>query len=75
MSLLRDRRTARKLTLKHVADQVGTDAGNLSRIERGDQFAGRDLAKRLADFFDLSVEQVLYPETQTASETSEASAA
>lgn len=61
MGILRERRTTRGLTLQQVADHVGTDVGNLSRIERGRQFPGRELAKTIADYYGIPVEQVLYP--------------
>jgi hypothetical protein len=43
---------------------VGSDTGNLSRIETGEQIARRDLAARLAAFFapDINELHILYPE-------------
>ena len=49
---LREIREKRKLTLAEVAREVGTDAGNLSRIEMGSQVPSRDLARGLYDFYD-----------------------
>lgn len=72
MSVLRERRKQRRLTLKAVADAVGTDPGNLSRIERGTQFPGRELARDLATFFDLPVERVLYPDQAAQASTTSA---
>lgn len=66
MGPIRQARIDRGLTLKQVADVVGTDPGNLSRIERGEQFPGRDLARALADHLGLTVEQVLYPDRESA---------
>lgn len=55
MSKLRTARTAKNLTLAAVANAVGTDPGNLSRIERGEQAPSRELARLLYDYFDGSV--------------------
>lgn len=51
MSALRTARKARKLTLAKVAQAVGTDPGNLSRIERGEQAPSRELARQLFSYF------------------------
>ena len=66
MTVLRKCRKDRGLTLEIVATEIGTDAGNLSRIERGRQFPGRELARELASYYGLSIEQVLYPEAEEA---------
>lgn len=60
---LKTLRLARGLTLQDVADAVGSDTGNISRIENGEQ-KSVELAPRLAKFFgeELTVVQVLYPE-------------
>ena len=51
-------------TLTQVADAVGTDAGNLSRIENGKQRASPDMAEKLARHFGYAITeiQILYPE-------------
>lgn len=51
MKTLRTVREKRKLTLDDVARKVGCNAGNLSRIERGEQMPSRNLARELYDFF------------------------
>ncbi|EKE82929.1 helix-turn-helix domain-containing protein [Idiomarina xiamenensis] len=45
--LLREYRRAAGFTLEDVAHRAGTDGGNLSRIERGDQQPSVDLTRRL----------------------------
>ncbi len=61
---LRTLRKARGLSLQHVADAVGADTGNLSRIERIEQYPSRELAASLAKFFGPPLDelQVMYPE-------------
>ena len=61
MNPIRQARSDRGLTLRKVADAVGTDPGNLSRIERGEQSPGLELARGLSEFYGLPVEQILYP--------------
>lgn len=57
-------RLKRKKTLQEVADAVGTDTGNLSRIERGTQVPSKVMAEKLAQYFDNEVTetQIIYPE-------------
>lgn len=57
-------RHTRKLSLEQVADAVGTDTGNLSRIERGQQVPSKVMAEKLAKYFDNEVTetQIIYPE-------------
>lgn len=52
------------LTIQQLASSVGIDPGNLSRIERGIQVPGRDLAQRLSRHFDgaLTEMEIIYPE-------------
>jgi transcriptional regulator with XRE-family HTH domain len=51
-------------TLTQVAEAVGTDAGNLSRIENGKQRPSPDMAEKLARHFGYAITeiQILYPE-------------
>lgn len=61
---LRRLRRTRALTLETVAAAVGTDTGNLSRIERGKQ-TSLALAAALVDYFgvgDITEAEILYPE-------------
>lgn len=61
---LREIRMRRGLSIHAVAAAVGTNAGNLSRIERAVQSASPALAARLAHFFEpeLSELEILYPD-------------
>ena len=63
-SPLKTIRIKRGLTLAEVSHSVGTDVGNLSRIENRKQQASPDLAQRLAKFFggEITELQILYPE-------------
>ncbi|KKL00910.1 hypothetical protein LCGC14_2627940 [marine sediment metagenome] len=65
---LREIREKRKLTLAEVAREVGTDAGNLSRIETGSQVPSRDLARGLYAFYDgkVSLAAIYDPGAQIA---------
>ena len=61
---LKATRTRRRLTLDQVSRAVGTDSGNLSRIENNKQKASPDLAEKLARHFggEITEIQILYPE-------------
>jgi len=56
-------------TLKEVAEAVGTDPGNLSRIERGSQLATVEMAEKLAKYYGgrITELQILYPARYGAS--------
>jgi transcriptional regulator with XRE-family HTH domain len=64
ISPLKKARLKRELTLQQVANEVGIDTGNLSRIERGLQIPSKELAEKLVKFFDNEVTetQIIYPE-------------
>lgn len=49
-------RKSRGLSLKDLADVVGTDRTNLSRVERGLQIPSRQLARALYKFYDGAIE-------------------
>lgn len=60
---LRALRKARQLTLQDVATAIGTDTGNLSRIEQGAQ-RSLELARKLVDFYgrdSITEVEILYP--------------
>lgn len=62
---LKNARLASGRKLADVAASVGTDVGNLSRIERGAQKPGPDLAAKLAAQFardGITEMHVIYPE-------------
>lgn len=48
-------RKSRGLSLAAVAEKVGTDAGNLSRVEKGEQVPKRELARALFEFYGGAV--------------------
>lgn len=58
MSKLREKRVERGLTLSEAARQIDTNVGNLSRIERGQQFPRPPLAFRLCRLYGLSLEEI-----------------
>lgn len=64
ISLLKKARLSREQTLQFVADAVGIDTGNLSRIERGLQVPSKELAEKLVKHFDNEVTetQIIYPD-------------
>lgn len=51
-------------TLSEVASAVGTNPGNMSRIENGKQRASPGLAEKIAKYFGYAITeiQILYPE-------------
>jgi len=51
-------------TLSEVAEAVGTNPGNMSRIENGKQKASPGLAEKIAKYFGYAITeiQILYPE-------------
>jgi transcriptional regulator with XRE-family HTH domain len=57
-------RKKRGQTLTQVAAAIGTDAGNLSRIENGKQRPSLEMAEKLAQHFgyEISEIQILYPQ-------------
>jgi transcriptional regulator with XRE-family HTH domain len=63
-SPLKQARLRRNGTLAEVSEAVGTNRGNLSRIENGRQKASPKLAEKLALYFghEISEIQILYPE-------------
>jgi transcriptional regulator with XRE-family HTH domain len=44
--------------MKDVASEMGTDTGNLSRIESGKQAPSIHLARKLALFYAVTLEEV-----------------
>ncbi|KVG83220.1 hypothetical protein WJ91_06260 [Burkholderia ubonensis] len=61
---LRRLRKSRGLTVAQVSKAVGIDQGNLSRIERGEQFSRRGAAALVTYFGESSITEmeILYPE-------------
>lgn len=66
-SPLRQARERAGQTIVEVCRAVGTDQGNLSRIENGKQKASTELAEKLSKHFsgDITELQILYPERFT----------
>lgn len=63
-SPLKKARLKRERTLQEVSGAVGTDTGNLSRIERGLQIPSKELAEALVKYYDneITETQIIYPE-------------
>lgn len=61
---LRRIRIEKKYSLAEVASAVGSDAGNLSRIEKATQRPSLKLAEELVKFFNFEITEleILYPE-------------
>ena len=57
-SVVREARKRKRLTVKQLAQMVGTDQGNLSRIELGQQDASPDLARAIAAELGLTMDDV-----------------
>ncbi|GLO24226.1 helix-turn-helix domain-containing protein [Pseudomonas putida] len=55
---IREARKARGLTLEALANQVDTDTGNLSRLERGKQGASQELLTKIFSVLQLGVADV-----------------
>ena len=53
--IIREARKAKGWTLDELSSQIDTDSGNLSRLERGKQFASKELLKRIMDVLDLEL--------------------
>lgn len=53
-SALKSARRAKKMTLVDLADLVGTDSGNLSRVENGKQSASTEMLSKLMVALDMS---------------------
>lgn len=62
-SPLRQARERHGITLQHLATLVGSDVGNLSRIERGAQTPSKALAERICSVFTGEINELhlIYP--------------
>ena len=56
--IIRDARKAKGWTLDELSHQVETDAGNLSRLERGKQFASKELLGRLMTVLGIELSKI-----------------
>lgn len=55
--IIRDARKAKGWTLDELSHQVETDSGNLSRLERGKQFASKELLGRIMAVLGIELSQ------------------
>lgn len=64
MSPLRSVRIKKKVTLEQLAKAVGSNVGNLSRIERGIYSPRKNLAEKIAKYFnyEINVFEITWPE-------------
>lgn len=62
MNRLKEYRKARGITAKELAKAVGTSRSNISMIEIGLRKADLDLAKRIADYFETTIEAIFFAE-------------
>lgn len=61
-SPLRSARKKAGLSIESVEAKLGIAAGNVSRIERGEQYPGRDILEGLLKLFpDLTSDEILFP--------------
>ena len=61
-------RKRKNLTLMQVAELIKSDAGNISRIERGQQTPSKELVEKLVALFKdegLTELHILFPELYT----------
>lgn len=62
MNRLKEYRKARGITAKELAKIVGTSRSNISMIEIGLRKADLNLAKRIADYFETTIEAIFFAE-------------
>ena len=53
--IIRDARKAKGWTLDELSSRVETDSGNLSRLERGKQFASKELLNKIMAALDMTI--------------------
>ncbi len=63
MTVLRAVRINSGLTLKQVADDLGTTAGHLGNVERGQANASPELQRRIETMFHAPLTDLLQPAT------------
>lgn len=57
--ILKEHRVIRNLTLKEIENKTGINNGSLSRWERNEVLPSIDACIRLADFYGISVDELL----------------
>lgn len=60
MNRLKEFRKKHGLTAKQLAEKVGSSRSNISMIEIGLRKADIELAKRIADFFNTTIEEIFF---------------
>ncbi len=66
MSIIKQARKQKGMTVYDVADKVGVTAGVISRVERGLAGLRPVNARKLAQALDLTIEQVLFSKEKAA---------
>lgn len=64
MRKLREERVSRRLTLIKLGHILDADPGGLSRIERGQQLPSVMLAKKLASFYGMTLDEIFADDNQ-----------
>lgn len=59
MEHLKQLRNNKNLTLAEAASEIGTDASNMSRIERGLQNLSLEMAKKLSGLYGVSIDFIV----------------
>lgn len=60
MNRIKEFRKKHKITAKQLAEVVGTSRSNISMIEIGLRKADLDLAKRIAEYFKVTIEDIFF---------------
>jgi transcriptional regulator with XRE-family HTH domain len=56
---LRTLRKRRSLTVRQLGDRLGVDHSHITKIETGENIPSLPLAIKIADFFGISVDQLV----------------
>ena len=57
---LKELRESRKFTQQKVALDLNTNQNTISRYENGEREAGYDLLVKFADYYNVSIDYILY---------------
>ncbi len=57
---IQELRGLKELTQAELADQIGVTRATINALERGDYNPSLELAFRLANLFELSIEEIFY---------------
>lgn len=58
-SLIKGYRLKHKMSQKQLAEKIGIEQGDLSKIENGKRSVGKDIAQRLAKIFNVDYRSFL----------------